>query len=82
VRPPVRTFKGPDRCVLRLINARNPEFVALAGAHGLGAWRVAATADFDAAREAARAHPRPALIELATSMGDISPGRRPNAAIG
>jgi acetolactate synthase-1/2/3 large subunit len=59
----------------------NPDFVALARAYGLGAWRVAATADFSAALEAARAHSGPALIELVTSIDDISPGRRLNATI-
>jgi len=60
----------------------NPDFVALARAYGLGAWRVAATAEFGAALEAARAHSGPALIELVTSIDDISPGRRLNTAIG
>jgi acetolactate synthase-1/2/3 large subunit len=59
----------------------NPDFVALARAYGLGAWRVTATADFRAALEAARAHSGPALIELVTSIEDISPGRRLNATI-
>ena len=56
----------------------NPDFVALARAYGLG---VAATADFSAALEAARAHSGPALIELVTSIDDISPGRRLKATI-
>jgi acetolactate synthase I/II/III large subunit len=60
----------------------NPDFVALARAYGLGAWRVAATAEFGAALEAARAHAGPALIELVTSIDDISPGRRLNTTIG
>ena len=60
----------------------NPDFVALARAYGLAAWRVAATADFRAALEAARAHSGPALIELVTSIEDISPGRRLNATTG
>jgi acetolactate synthase-1/2/3 large subunit len=54
----------------------NPDFVALARAYGLGAWRVTATADFGPALAAARAHPGPALIELSTSIEDIAPGRR------
>jgi len=54
----------------------NPDFVGLARAYGLAAWRVAATADFAAALRAARAHTGPALIELQTSIEDISPGRR------
>jgi acetolactate synthase-1/2/3 large subunit len=60
----------------------NPDFVALARAYGLGAWRVAATADFGAALEAARAHCGPSLIELVTSINDISPGRGLNSTIG
>ncbi len=54
----------------------NPDFVALGRAFGLGAWRVAATAEFAPALRAARAHPGPALIELVTSIRDISPGKR------
>ena len=54
----------------------NPDFVALARAFGLEAWRVAATADFSAALAAARAHDGPSLIELVTSIEDIAPGRR------
>jgi acetolactate synthase-1/2/3 large subunit len=54
----------------------NPDFVALARAYGLAAWRVTATAEFAAALSAARAHAGPALIELVTSIEDISPGRR------
>jgi acetolactate synthase-1/2/3 large subunit len=60
----------------------NPDFVALARAYGLAAWRVPTTAHFAAALEAARAHAGPALIELVTSIEDISPGRRLNTAIG
>jgi len=51
-------------------------FVALARAYGLAAWKVAATHEFAAALAAARAHAGPALIELVTSIEDISPGRR------
>jgi acetolactate synthase-1/2/3 large subunit len=54
----------------------NPDFVALARAYGLAAWRVTATAEFAAALAAARSHEGPALIELVTSIEDISPGRR------
>jgi acetolactate synthase-1/2/3 large subunit len=54
----------------------NPDFVVLARAFGLDAWRVAATADFGAALAAARAAEGPALIELVTSLEDIAPGRR------
>jgi acetolactate synthase-1/2/3 large subunit len=57
----------------------NPDFVALAQAYGLAAWRVTATADFGAALSAARAHDGPALIELVTSIEDIAPGRRLSA---
>jgi len=60
----------------------NPDFVALARAYGLGAWRVAATADFGAALEQARTHSGPALIELVTSINDISPSRLLNAGLG
>jgi acetolactate synthase-1/2/3 large subunit len=54
----------------------NPDFVALARAYGLAAWRVEKTADFAAALSAARAQDGPALIELLTSIEDIAPGRR------
>jgi len=54
----------------------NPDFVAMARAFGLAAWRVSATAEFPAALAAARAHPGPTLIELVTSVEDIAPGRR------
>ena len=58
----------------------NPDFVALAQAFGLAAWRVTATAEFAAALGRARAHPGPALIELVTAIEDIAPGRRLSAA--
>jgi acetolactate synthase-1/2/3 large subunit len=54
----------------------NPDFVALAQAYGLAAWRVVSTSEFAAALASARAHAGPALIELVTSIEDISPGRR------
>jgi acetolactate synthase-1/2/3 large subunit len=54
----------------------NPDFVALGRAFGLGAWRVAATEEFASVLRAARAHAGPALIELVTSIRDISPGKR------
>jgi acetolactate synthase-1/2/3 large subunit len=54
----------------------NPDFVALAQAYGLAAFRVAATSEFAAAFSRARAHPGPALIELVTALEDIAPGRR------
>jgi acetolactate synthase-1/2/3 large subunit len=54
----------------------NPDFVALAHAFGLAAWRVKSSAEFPAAFAAARAHTGPSLIELVTSIEDISPGRR------
>ena len=54
---------------------KNPDFVALAQSFGLGAWRVAATADFMPALAAARSHGGPALIELLPSIDDIAPGR-------
>ncbi|HUX72393.1 MAG TPA: thiamine pyrophosphate-dependent enzyme [Steroidobacteraceae bacterium] len=57
-------------------NLANPDFVALAQAYGLQAWRVSRTTEFAAALRAARAHAGPALIELATSIDDIAPGRR------
>jgi acetolactate synthase-1/2/3 large subunit len=53
----------------------NPDFVALAAASGVPATRVAATAEFGAALEAALAADGPRLIELATSVEDIAPGR-------
>ena len=58
----------------------NPDFLTLARAYGLAAWRVAATADFDAALSGARAHAGPSLIELLTSIEDIVPGRRLSSA--
>jgi acetolactate synthase-1/2/3 large subunit len=58
----------------------NPDFVALARAYGLAAFRVAATGEFAAAFARARAHLGPALIELVTSIEDIAPGRRLGAA--
>jgi len=58
----------------------NPDFVALGKAFGLAAWRVTETADFAAALREARAHRGPALIELVTSIQDISPGRSLSAA--
>jgi acetolactate synthase-1/2/3 large subunit len=58
----------------------NPDFVALARAYGLAAWRVAATGEFAAALAAARAHSGPTLIELQTSIEDIAPGKRLTAA--
>jgi acetolactate synthase I/II/III large subunit len=69
----------PGRSIATALD--NPDFVALARAYGLGAWRVAATADFGAALEAARAHSGPSLIELVTSVNDISPGRELNSMI-
>jgi acetolactate synthase-1/2/3 large subunit len=54
----------------------NPDFIALARAYGLAAWRVGSSAQFPAALAAARAHSGPSLIELVTSIEDISPGRR------
>jgi acetolactate synthase-1/2/3 large subunit len=54
----------------------NPDFVALGRAFGLGAWRVTATEEFAPALRAALAHAGPALIELVTSIRDISPGKR------
>jgi acetolactate synthase-1/2/3 large subunit len=54
----------------------NPDFAALARSFGLAAWRVDATAEFPSALAAARAHAGPSLIEVVTSIEDISPGRR------
>ncbi len=54
----------------------NPDFVALARAFGLAAWRVTESAEFPAALAAARVHTGPGLIELVTSIKDISPGRQ------
>jgi acetolactate synthase-1/2/3 large subunit len=59
----------------------NPDFVALARAYGLAAWRVEKTADFAAALSVARAQDGPALIELLTSIDDIAPGRRLSSLI-
>jgi acetolactate synthase-1/2/3 large subunit len=57
----------------------NPDFVALATACGVGASRVAETAAFGPALEAALAAPGPRLIELVTSLEDIAPGKRLSA---
>ncbi len=54
----------------------NPDFVALARAYGLAAWKVTATAEFLPALAAARAHAGPALLEIVTAIEDIAPGRR------
>jgi acetolactate synthase-1/2/3 large subunit len=54
----------------------NPDFVALGRAYGLAAWRVSATDEFASVLRWARAHAGPVLIELVTSVEDISPGRR------
>lgn len=70
-------MRFPGRPVATVLT--NPDFVALARAYGLGAWRVEKNADFAAALSAARAHEGPALIELLTSIEDISPGRRLSA---
>jgi acetolactate synthase-1/2/3 large subunit len=69
----------PGRSIATALD--NPDFVALARAYGLAAWRVTATVDFGAALEAARAHSGPSLIELVTSINDISPGRELNSRI-
>jgi len=69
----------PGRSIATALN--NPDFVAVARAYRPGAWRVAATADFGAALEAARAHSGHSLIELVTSINDISPGRALNSTI-
>lgn len=58
----------------------NPDFVALATAFGLAAWRVEETAEFAEVLRQARAHRGPALIELVTSIQDISPGRQLSSA--
>lgn len=58
----------------------NPDFVALGRAFGLAAWHVTETSEFAAALREARAHRGPALIELVTSIQDISPGRALSAA--
>ena len=73
-------MRFPGRRVATALS--NPDFVALAAAYGLAAWRVRATADFGAALAAARAHPGPSLIELVTSIEDIAPGRQLNMAHG
>ena len=62
-------------------NLHNPDFAALARAYGLHAARVTNTAGFAAALAEARATKGPALIEVLTSVGDISPGRRIEAAL-
>ena len=61
-------------------NLSNPDFVALGNAYGLAAWRVTETADFAATLRQARAHHGPSLIEVVTSIQDISPGRSLSAS--
>jgi len=73
-------LRFPGRSVATAL--ANPDFVALAQAYGLAAWRVTATADFGTALAAARAHRGPSLIELVTSVVDIAPGRRLNMTPG
>ncbi len=51
----------------------NPDFVAYAEAFGINAFRVAETADFETAFEAAVKAPGPSLIELVVSEEAISP---------
>ena len=53
----------------------NPDFAALARAHGAWAETVETTADFAPALAAARASGRIALIHLKTDLNDIAPGR-------
>jgi acetolactate synthase-1/2/3 large subunit len=54
---------------------RNPDFAALARAHGAFALTVERTEDFPAALAAAREAQAPALIHLKTSLEQIAPGR-------
>src|SRR4051812_46216739 len=53
----------------------NPDFAALARAHGAHGERVEATADFPAALERARAAGGPALLELMCDPEALTPGR-------
>lgn len=54
---------------------RNPDFVALARAHGFHARRVETTEEFPQALAEARGHSGPALLHLLQSQEDIAPGR-------
>jgi acetolactate synthase-1/2/3 large subunit len=51
----------------------NPDFVALAMAHGFHAERVAATADFPAAFTRATASPMGAVLDLKVSVEALTP---------
>jgi acetolactate synthase-1/2/3 large subunit len=52
---------------------KNPDFAALAEAHGMKGYKVARTEDFAAAFSAARASRRPSLIELSIDPEAITP---------
>lgn len=52
----------------------SPDFVEIADAYGVPAWRVAASAEFPGAFSAALAEEGPSLIHLVTDQRDIVPG--------
>ncbi len=54
------------------VSLANPDFAAIARAHGVAAWTVARTAEFAPAFDAALAHDGPALLHLKTDIRDIS----------
>lgn len=51
----------------------SPDFAAVAGAYGVPAWRVTATAEFDPAFDEALRYEGPALIHVRTDERDIVP---------
>lgn len=61
---------------------RNPDFVAYAESFGVLGLRVSRTSEFSAAFAQALEHPGPALIELRTDPGQLTPDRRLATAIG
>lgn len=52
---------------------QNPDFLKLADAFGLQAWRISRTADVDDALDGALADPGPSLVEIVTDPDDIPP---------
>lgn len=51
----------------------NPDFLKLADAFGLKAWRIREAADVDGVLETALAEPGPTLVEIVTDPNDIPP---------
>ena len=64
-------FEGAGDYATRLAS---PDFVGIADAYGVPAWRVEASAEFPGAFAAALAIEGPAFIHLITDQRDIVPG--------